>query len=63
MNTLLDTPKSYHTETVENEKLFYFAQKVTSRIGCISEEINISNEIFKQKELKQIELENELIFI
>lgn len=47
----------------ENEKLFYFAQKVTSRIGCISEEIDISNEIFKQKELKQIELENELIFI
>ena len=63
VNSLLDTPKTYHTETVENEKLFYFAQKVTSRIGCISEEINISNEIFKQKELKQIELENELIFI
>ena len=44
----------------ENEKLFYFAQKATSRIGYISEEIDITYEISKEKKLQQMELENEL---
>ena len=40
--------------------MFYFAQKATSRIGYISEEIDIPYEISREKELQQIELENEL---
>ena len=44
----------------ENEKLLYFAQKATSRIGYISKEIDIPYEISREKELQQMELENEL---
>ena len=62
MNCLLDILKSTTDPNSfdENEKLFYFAQKATSRIGYISEEIDIPYEISKEKELQQIELENEL---
>ena len=51
MNCLLD-PNSFD----KNEKLFNFAQKATSRIGYISEKIDIPYEISKEKELQQIEL-------
>ena len=51
VNCLLD-PNSFD----KNEKLFNFAQKATSRIGYISEKIDIPYEISKEKELQQIEL-------
>ena len=44
----------------ENEKLFNFAQKATSRIGYTREEIDIPYKISKEKELQKMELEYEL---
>ena len=62
VNWLLDMLKSTSDPNSfdENEKLFYFSQKATSRIGYISEENDIPYEIFKEKDLQQMDLENEL---
>ena len=62
MNCLLDKLKSTSDPNSfdENEKLFNFTQKATSRIGYISEEIDIPDEISKEKELQHTELENQL---
>ena len=58
VNCLLDILKSISDPNSfdKNEKLFNFAQKATSRIGYISEKIDIPYEISKEKELQQIEL-------
>ena len=58
VNCLLDILKSISDPNSfdKNEKLFNFAQKGTSRIGYISEKIDIPYEISKEKELQQIEL-------
>ena len=65
VNYLLDILKSTPDPNSfnENEKLFYFAQKATSRIGYTSAEIDIPYEISKEKELQQMELEHELYFV
>ena len=62
VNCLLDILKSTSDPNSfdENEKLFYFTQKATSRIGCISKEIDIPYEISKEKELQQMVVENDL---